>query len=793
MYVKDSVSKGIKVVQNHYDTIIWIKLDKLFFNLSSDVFIAGVYLWGESSPAYNIVNVNLFEILQNDVNIYKQSGNVYLVGDFNARVGLKKDFIVCDSAVNFIDDTSYYPDTACQRQSMDTVSNSHGLKLIDLCKSTSLRLANGRLLDDLSGSYTFVNNQGSSVIDYLLLPEHNFQSVKNFKVESLCEWSDHCPLTFSLVCKTCMNSTNSSQEFLRVSWSDVSKDEFRRKLIGSLPMINGIVNNMQYDVDSINNGIHKFTNVLNDIASQLFHKKINTPSKGMPSKGFTSKKAEWFDDECRNAKTMYFSALADYNNLKNDANRINMLAHKSLYKKLVKKKRRQFEMSKIREIESLRHSKPKDFWKLFSKKKNQPNSAVSVQDFYEYFSSLQSEVSTASNEESEAFCNEHNFNDNSCRFEELDKPITLSELESVIHKLKRNKAYGNDMLINEYFIECFDILSSHLLDMFNKILDSGHFPLKWSEGVIVPVFKKNDPCIAQNYRGITLVSCLSKIFTSVINKRLNEWVENNNILSDAQFGFRRGRSTIDAIFVLNAIVDKILSERKKLYCTFVDMKRAFDSVYLNGLWLKLFKAGVDGKMLRIVKDMYFQVKSCVKCCNSYSEYFECAVGLKQGEVISPLLFSLFIDDLELFLQDDVNSGLTLDDITIILMLFADDMVIFGKSPQELQNSLNLLHTYCLKWGLEVNTAKTKIMVFRKRGPLSNDEQWSYDNNKLEIVDNFNYLGTVFNYTGTFVLNQENLAGKGLKALNVFMNNIKQYPLKPSIICQLLIICYLVTI
>ena len=67
------------------------------------------------------------------------------------------------------------------------------------------------------------------------------------------------------------------------------------------------------------------------------------------------------------------------------------------------------------------------------------------------------------------------------------------------------------------------------------------------------------------------------------------------------------------------------------------------------------------------------------------------------------------------------------------MLFADDMVIFGKSPQELQNSLNLLHTYCLKWGLEVNTAKTKIMVFRKRGPLSNDEQWSYDNNKLEML------------------------------------------------------------
>jgi len=189
------------------------------------------------------------------------------------------------------------------------------------------------------------------------------------------------------------------------------------------------------------------------------------------------------------------------------------------------------------------------------------------------------------------------------------------------------------------------------------------------------------------------------------------------------------------------------------------MKRAFDSVYLNGLWLKLFKAGVDVKMVRIVKDMYFQVKSCVQCCNSYSEYFECAVDLKQGAVISPLLLSL---------QDDINSGLTLDDITTILMLFADDVVIFDKSPQELQNRLNLLHTYCLKWGQEVNTAKTKIMVFRKRGPLRNDEQWFYANNKLESVDN----STVFNFMGTFVLKQETFAGKGLKELNEFMNNTK---------------------
>ena len=108
-----------------------------------------------------------------------------------------------------------------------------------------------------------------------------------------------------------------------------------------------------------------------------------------------------------------------------------------------------------------------------------------------------------------------------------------------------------------------------------------------------------------------------------------------------------------------------------------------------------------------------KIKSCVRGCNSYSDFFDCAVGLKQGEVMSPLLFSLFIEDLELFLQDNQCCGLSIDDITYILMLFADDMVILGKDRDDLQKSLDRLEYYCNKWGLEVNTEKNKSCCFQK--------------------------------------------------------------------------------
>ena len=110
---------------------------------------------------------------------------------------------------------------------------------------------------------------------------------------------------------------------------------------------------------------------------------------------------------------------------------------------------------------------------------------------------------------------------------------------------------------------------------------------------------------------------------------------------------------------------------------------------------------------------------------------------------------------------------------LILLLFADDMVILGKTPAELQNSLDLLHTYCDTWGLEVNAEKTKIMVFRKRRVYLPNESWTYNGHNIENVNDFNYLGVTLNYTGNFNLNTQTLYGKSLKALNNLVANLKK--------------------
>ena len=205
------------------------------------------------------------------------------------------------------------------------------------------------------------------------------------------------------------------------------------------------------------------------------------------------------------------------------------------------------------------------------------------------------------NEEADNFNINNDFNIPNTVYPELDNRITTEEIINAVKSLKRNKAYGCDHLLNEYFIETIDILSGHLCDIFNTIIDSGFFPEQWTKGIIIPLHKKGSTVDVNNYRGITLVSCLSKIFTTVLNKRIEHVCEQNNIISDAQFGFHKGRSTVDAIFILLSLVHNYLFENKRLYVIFVDMMKCFDSIYRNGMWLKLYKSGIQGKILRILR------------------------------------------------------------------------------------------------------------------------------------------------------------------------------------------------
>ena len=167
-------------------------------------------------------------------------------------------------------------------------------------------------------------------------------------------------------------------------------------------------------------------------------------------------------------------------------------------------------------------------------------------------------------------------------------------------------------MINEYFIEFKNVLIPIIHKLFNRIFSSGFFPRMWSKSVIVPILKKGDVSDPNNYRGISLVSCFCKLFTSILNQRLLLWSNSNDVITDAQFGFQPKRGTAEAIFSLSSIIDMTLRKKKKLYCCFIDFKKAFDSIERINLWKKLSAVGIRGELLTIIRVMYENMKSCVR-------------------------------------------------------------------------------------------------------------------------------------------------------------------------------------
>ena len=212
------------------------------------------------------------------------------------------------------------------------------------------------------------------------------------------------------------------------------------------------------------------------------------------------------------------------------------------------------------------------------------------------------------------------------------------------------------------------------------MFESGQFPETWSDGLVKPLHKKGNHMDTNNYRGITLLSMLGKLFTRVINIRLDNWANDYHIYIEAQFGFRQGRSTVDCMFVLNGIINKFIQNSKKLFTFFVDFSKAFDYVVRENLWYKLIKCGVQGKILNVIMSMYSSIKNKVYHNGEKSESFDCNLGVRQGECLSPFLFAMYVNDMEERLSEDHDS-ITIEDVKLVLLLYADDLVLISDTPE----------------------------------------------------------------------------------------------------------------
>jgi hypothetical protein len=362
---------------------------------------------------------------------------------------------------------------------------------------------------------------------------------------------------------------------------------------------------------------------------------------------------------------------------------------------------------------------------------------------------------------------------------EYDGVFTDDEIETAIDKLPLYKAADGEDVVGELIRNGGSCLRSLLLRLINWVWQLETVPEQWGSGIIVNLFKAGDASDPGNYRGITLIPIIRKLFSTMIRLRLQEKME----LHESQAAFRAKRSCIDHIFTLSQIVNQSGFVGKSLYVFFLDIKKAYDSVWREGLFYKLLAKGVKGKMWRVLLDMFSKARSCVRVAGELSEQFDIHVGVGQGDPLSTLLFDIFIDDLLLDLHNtQENSGVQIaDGLTVCATTYADDVGGISHEPQGLQEIINHVGQWLNKWRMQANAVKSVVMVFHpQQGQAASvpmeqrTHTWTLNGQTLSQVDTYKYLGVYFTENGSWDLHASKALGKMRAALGYW---------KPLLSCQ----------
>lgn len=757
--------------------------------------LGSIYLPPENSKFYNADDYDLFanEIISKS-NDHKY---VFLAGDTNSRIGSLKDYIRTDPHLNELFDLdpelqSQFDkcqilenlDISLVRNSLDKRTNSHGLKLIDICKNNNLFILNGRIFSDKNtGQFTF---REKSIIDYVIVTAECFNFIEHFEIiETDTLLSDgHSALSWTItIADNSINKNEHKQNGMakRPIWKQEKEQNFVRNI--NTDEINSLTLELELQPDS-QQTIENVTNKL----KLLFENTANLTFPTGPN--FHNNNSDrfdkpWFGNKCKKARDNYHNAKDEYRKNKSQNTKLRLKNASKQYKRVMNYYIKEHKHKNTETLRNLHEKSPKQYWKYINslKPKTKNIDAPTIETLHEHFKSINIntiEDDTPYNNSPEA----------EYQNETLNSRISENEITKCILSLKNGKAPGpSDNILNEYIKSTKDIFLPVYTRLFNCVLDTGYIPTSWVEGSIIPLYKKGNPKDAHNYRPITLLSCLGKLFTSVLNQRLTRYLDDNNILEENQAGFRKGYSCADHLFTLQSMFEILKQRKKKLFCAFIDFSQAFDKVWRIGLWHKLLQNNINGKFYTVIYNMYSNIKSYISFNGEKSLPFVSEIGVRQGENLSPALFSLYLNDLQSYMLANDSVGVELKDPThltvwlkLLVLLYADDTVIFSESAEDLQKSLNTFNEFCKIWHLQVNVNKTKIVVFGARN--LNNFQFKINDNIIEIKDNYHYLGLTFSSNGSFLKARKHVTEQASKAMHILYTRVNNADLPIDLVLKL---------
>lgn len=652
----------------------------------------------EVETLYNNIN-NVLKSLKNDQ-------ITIILGDFNAKIGKgRRSDLVGDYGLG--------------------ESNQRGDRLYEFCQNNDMIVTNTwfKLPKRRLYTWTAPHNEESNTgqirnqIDYILINKRFRNAVKSVKTYPGADvGSDHNPLIGNIELKL-----------------KIVRKSCRKRPIDVMKLQDGCKRSVV--AENINENLAQISQQEIESIESLWDKikkNIIEPCTKHLGPDSVTKKKKWMTNNILNL--MEQRRLLKYDQTK--------------YKELQKVIRKEIKSAKeiwmkenCEEIDKLSrthddfnmHRKIKEITGIYRKHipttiTNPRNELIlSEQDIKETWKSYITDVFTSNREEV-----------NLCIENREGPTILKSEVLHAISIAKNRKASGPDELPIEA-IKLIDEDNINLIvKLFNMIYETGNIPHDWLRSTFITIPKKLHPRQCSDYRLISLMSHMLKTFLRIIHARIRKKCEED--LDYSQFGFRNAFGTREALFGINVMLQKCRDQRKDVFICFLDYEKAFDRIHHDKLLAMLEEIGLDRQDIQLIKNLYWGQTANIRIGNITTDDINIQKGVRQGCILSPLLFNLYSDRIfKEALEELGNCGIKVNGIPITTIRYADDTVILSDSIENLQTLFNKINVVGVKYGLNINSSKTKFMIVSRTE--HNNLKLEHNGIPLERVSKFKYLGS----------------------------------------------------
>ena len=324
--------------------------------------------------------------------------------------------------------------------------------------------------------------------------------------------------------------------------------------------------------------------------------------------------------------------------------------------------------------------------------------------------------------------------------------VSQEEVEKAIKSTRSRRAAGVCEVPPELIKYGGTEMVGGLTKVFNSVLEAGRVPEEWRKAIIVPIFKnKGSKLDCTKYRGISLTSVPSKVFLRVLLNIVKPIVEGR--LREEQAGFRGGRSTLDQIFVLRQVLEKKWEHAMPVYCAFMDLEKAYDSVWREGMWQIAKYYGVPRQIVEMLRDYYNGSSSCVRIDGGQGDWFPINTGLRQGCVMSPSLFNIYMDAMMGQVIGGTPGGVMVGSERVTDLDFADDVALMADTWMLLVEMVMSMEQVTQRFGINISVNKSEILYIGRGEGNVRSEDLQLRGQAMKQVEEFIYLGSVFTSDG----------------------------------------------